>query len=119
MPRITTVGPDARARLTSAGAGKAYRERQPYREALANLSGDAMLEIEPEQGETMRRIKLRLSRAAKEAGREIRYGDTTDGKLLAWLAEPTRRRRRRRGRTDSAAEFAEPTPQNAPIDLPG
>ena len=96
MPRITTVGPEARARLVRAGAGKGYQDRQPYRDAIAGLTADAMIELEPEGGETMRQVKARLQRAAKEVGREIRSGETQQGTLLVWLAEPTRRRPRRR-----------------------
>ena len=85
MPRFTQVGLDARSRLVS--GGKSFEERAPFREAVANLSGDAMLEIEPEQGERVQAIRLRLRRAAKEVGREIQVGQTREGTLLVWLAE--------------------------------
>ncbi len=100
MPRFTQVGLDARSRLVSGGKG--YEERAPFREAVAGLSGDAMLEIEPEQGERLQAIRLRLRRAAREAGREIQVGQTQEGTLLVWLAEeaPRKRGRRRRGTTD-------------------
>ena len=100
MPRFTQVGLDARSRLVSGGKG--YQERAPFREAVASLTGDAMVEIEPEQGERLQAIRVRLRRAAREVGREIQVGETREGTLLVWLAEgaPRRRGSRRRATTD-------------------
>ena len=94
MPRITTVGPDARGRLVRKSGGR--DELAPYREAIASLDGDAHIEIAPEEGESMRAVKLRVTRAARQVNKDVRYGDTTDGSVLVWLASPTRRRGRRR-----------------------
>ena len=44
----------------------------------------------------MRAVKLRVTRAARQDNKDGRYGDTTDGSVLVWLASPTRRRGRRR-----------------------
>ena len=96
MPTIQTVGPEARERL--AQKGKTYEELAPYREAIANLKGDAHLELAPEGGETMRQLKLRTNRAAKQVSKDVRYGDTQEGTLLVWLAELTRMKRTRRSR---------------------
>ena len=100
MPRFTQVGLEARSRLISGGKG--YQERAPFREALAGLDNNGALEIEPEQGERLQAIRVRLRRAAKEVGREIQVGETQEGTLLVWLAEETPRgqRRRRRATTD-------------------
>ncbi len=92
MPTIRSVGPDAMGRL--ARKSKGDEELVPYREAIANLEGDAVLEVEPD-GETMRAIKLRVSRASKQVSKGVRYGETREGSLLVWLAEPSRRRRRK------------------------
>ena len=92
--RVKTVGQEARERLVSGGKG--YQERQPYREAITSLSGDQLVELEPEPGETLRQMRVRVRRAAKEVGREVQYGETREGTLLVWLAEEVRRRRRRR-----------------------
>ena len=105
MPRFTQVGLDARSRLVSGGKG--YQERAPFREAVANLSGDGMVEIEPEQGERLQAIRVRLRRAAKEVGRQVQVGETQEGTLLVWLADagqPVRRRRRRRGVEDGQGQ---------------
>ena len=106
MPRFTQIGPEARSRLISGGKG--YQERAPFREAVANLSGDGMVEIEPEQGERLQAIRVRLRRAAKEVGREIQVGQTQEGTLLVWLAEETSRRRGKRRRTTTDVLIADP-----------
>ena len=106
MPTIRTVDTEARARLTRKAGTK--DELAPYRDALANLEGDSLLEMTPDQGETMRAIKLRITRASKQLAKDVQYGETTDGTLLVWTHEPTRRRRRRRvtGEEASAAGAA-------------
>jgi hypothetical protein len=72
VPKIREVGAEARSRLIDgSGQGKGYRERAPYREAVATLEGDRLIEIEPEEGENLRQLKVRLRRAAGEIGREI------------------------------------------------
>ena len=109
MPRFTQVGHEARSRLISGGRG--YQERAPFREALAGLDNDGTLEIEPEQGERLQAIRVRLRRAAKEIGREIQVGETHEGTLLVWLAEETSRRQGRRRR--AATDVLTTNPENA------
>ena len=92
MPTIRTVGPDARARL----AAKGHAQLRPYLEAIAGLTGDQALEVEPEPGETLRMVTLRAHRAARQLGTSVTCGTTQQGTVLLWLGEPTRRRRRRR-----------------------
>ena len=99
MPRVKAVGPEARARLISGGKG--YQERQPYRDAVTSLNDQQLVELEPENGETLRQLRVRVRRAATDVGREIQYGETMEGTLLVWLAEPVRRRRRRRTETEA------------------
>jgi hypothetical protein len=97
MPRITTVDlAEARNRLKGRAPG--HDTRAPYREAIANLTDVRALELTPEDGESMRKVRLNLSRAAKEVNRQIAYGLNDEGNLIVWLeaAKPTRRRRRRK-----------------------
>ena len=94
MARMKTVGPEAKQRLRNVGKG--YVERQPYRDAISQLEGEQYLEVEPEAGETLRKLKLMVRRAAKEVGQEIDYGVTVQDTLLVSIAQP--RQRRRRGR---------------------
>jgi hypothetical protein len=94
MPRITTVDlTDARNRLKGRTSG--YDDRAPYREAIAKLSGDRILELEPDASETIRRLKHDVTRAAKEVNRAIGYGESREGTLLVWLDSPKTRRRRK------------------------
>jgi len=97
MVKINEVGTAARARLVPRGAGaEGYRLRAPIREAIAKLEGEQLLELEADAGESLRHVKLVSRRAAKEVGKDIQYGDTEQGTLLVWLAQPTTRRTRRR-----------------------
>jgi hypothetical protein len=95
MPRITTVDlAEARNRLRGRAPG--YDVRAPYREAIANLTDARALELTPDAGESTRRMRLNLSRAAKEVNRQIAYGLNDEGNLIVWLeaAKPTRRPRK-------------------------
>jgi hypothetical protein len=96
MPRITTVDlAEARSRLRGRAPG--YDARAPYREAIANLTAARALELTAEEGESIRRMRLNLSRAAKEVNRQIAYGLNDEGQLIVWLeaAKPTRRPRKK------------------------
>jgi hypothetical protein len=111
MARINRVGPEARGRLVRQGAGtEAYQLRAPIREAIAALRDGETIELVPEPGETMRQVKVVARRSAKEVGRDIQYGETREDTLLVWLAEPTRRRRRRRA-GDQGQDTDAPTPE--------
>lgn len=79
---------------------KGYQTREPYRRAIENLTPDSAIELAPQRGETLRHLKLNLARAAQEVGRTIAYGETSDGKIVAWLdeADVGQRARRSRGR---------------------
>jgi hypothetical protein len=109
MPTIRNVEADARSRLR--GAGGAAERLQPYIDAIWDLSGDQMIEIGPEDGETLRQVKYRLARASTVSGVAIRSGETQEGTVLVWLAERTQRRGRQAA-TSAATEEGEPiTPQ--------
>jgi hypothetical protein len=95
MPTFHEAGPDARQRLVHRAKG--YQERQVYRDNLGRLAGGQTWEIEPEQGETLRKIKVNVRRAANELNMNMRYGETPEGTLLVW-SEPASHTPRRRGR---------------------
>jgi hypothetical protein len=61
------------------------------------LSDGQTWEIQPEAGETVRKLKVNVRRAANELGINAVYGETADGTLLVWKGAP-RQRRGRRGR---------------------
>ena len=109
MPTIRNVEADARARLVGGRWG--VQRLQPYIDAIWDLSGDQMIEIAPEDGETLRQVKYRLARASTVSGVTIRSGETQEGTVLVWLAERTQRRGRQAA-TSAATEEGEPiTPQ--------
>ena len=93
MPQFTTVDlAEVKNRLRGRSRGRAARA--PYREAIANLSANHLLELEPDDGETMRGLKLNVTRAAKEVDRQVRYGESDEGTLLVWLETKPRKARR-------------------------
>jgi hypothetical protein len=90
MTTIRTVDVSARDRIRSHHSDT----RAPYREAIAALANDRALELTPADGESLRKLKVNVSRAAKEVGREIKYGETDEGTLVVWPASIRRRTRR-------------------------
>ncbi len=95
MPQVRQHDTSAKMRLKQRTKG--YQEREPYRQAIASLAGSNTVELLPEEGESLRKIKLNLARAAKEISISIGYGETREDTVLAWLTdgEPPRRRRGR------------------------
>src|SRR4051794_34774784 len=91
---------DARRRVR--GRTSVLDSRAPYREAIANMTDARMIELEPDTGETMRGLKLNVTRAAREVSRNIGYGESDSGTLLVWL-ESTKQRRGPRARKQRAA----------------
>lgn len=63
--------------------------------ALEELTGDSMLALRPDEGDSPRALKVQVSRAAKAAGRqeEILYGENANGELEVWLRERPRQKR--------------------------
>jgi hypothetical protein len=100
MARIREVDVSAKQRVKQRTKG--YQEREPFRQAVANLTTDKAIELTPENGESLRKLKLNLARAAKEVGRNISYGETGDDMIVAWLAEGEAGQRRRRTRRKDA-----------------
>jgi hypothetical protein len=98
MAQIREVDASAKQRVKQRTKG--YQEREPFRQAVINLSSDKAIELAPDDGESLRKLKLNLARAAKEVGRNISYGETRDNTIVAWLVEgdaaPKRRRARRK-----------------------
>ena len=101
MPQIRKV--DATAKLRLKQQSKTDQERDQYRRAIAQLGPQGMIEVEPEDGETLRKVKLNLSRAAKDIGLTIKYGETHDNTVLVWLADSTTKRRGRRPKAAAGA----------------
>ncbi len=62
---------------------------------LEDLTPDQVLVLAPEQGDSLRALKVQVSRAAGAAGRkdEIEYGVNPQDQLEVWLREKPRQRR--------------------------
>lgn len=101
MVRTETLGSEARSRLVNKGPGPVALA--PYIEAIRGLTGDQTLEPEPEGGDSLRVVKLRLTTASNQLGRSVHSGETEEGTLLVWLQEGQPRRRRRRRRIEGSA----------------
>ncbi len=76
----------------------------PLVSQIEGLSQGDLLAIRPEEGETIRALKVQVARAANSIGRkdDIEYGEADDGKeLQVRLREkPIRRRGPRKPRTE-------------------
>jgi hypothetical protein len=61
---------------------------------LEELSADNILALTPDEGDSMRALKVQVSRAAKAAGRQddILYGENASGELEVWLRDRPRQR---------------------------
>jgi hypothetical protein len=101
MPVFHDAGPNAKARLMATSKG--FQLRQVYRDNLGKLSEGQIWEVEPESGETLRKLKVNVRRAANELNMNVRYGETHEGTLLIWSEAP--RERGRRGRPRKVASF--------------
>ena len=110
MPRFTTIDRDEALRRVRRGR-PGTDERAPFREAIANLTAEWMIELEPDEGETLRKLKSTVTRAAKEVNRAVGYGESESGTLLVWLeARPRPTRRRKRVATPVVSPSAESSP---------
>ena len=102
MPLFKTASPDAKDRL--AKQSKGYRDRQVYRDYLSQLTSDGMLwGIEPEEDESLRKLKVNVRRAPNELNINVGYGETVEGTLLVWAETPSEKRGRRRPRKSPEA----------------
>ena len=103
MPVFTEVGPEARERLVRKSRG--YQDCSAYREMLSQVGGGRMMEVRPEDGEGVRKLKVNVRRAANEMKLEdIQYGETEDGALLVWAEQRPRRARGPRRRRDGSED---------------
>ena len=104
MPVFTEVGPEARERLVRKG-GRGDQDRSAYREMLSHVGGGKTFELRPENGESTRKLKVNVRRAANEMKLEdIQYGETEDGALLVWAEQRQRRARGPRRRRDGSED---------------
>ena len=62
---------------------------------VEELTADGMLALTPDEGDSMRALKVQVARAAKAASRvdDILYGENANGELEVWLRDKPRQRR--------------------------
>jgi hypothetical protein len=111
MVKVRQADEGAKARLVSGLRGPTWK--QPYLDAINGLESDQVLEFQPDEGETLRQVRVRIARTAKDLSRTLRVGETQEGTLLVWVAEahtPMRRGRRRKAEADPANMATQATP---------
>jgi hypothetical protein len=77
MPAFEGTQPDAGQPLVKPSRG--FHQRAVYREHLASLGPGMTLEIAPEGAESLRKLKVNVTRAAHELNLTIGYGSTAEG----------------------------------------
>jgi hypothetical protein len=62
---------------------------------LEELTKDNVLALSPDEGDSMRALKVQVSRAANRAGRkdDILYGENANGELEVWLRDKPKQKR--------------------------
>jgi hypothetical protein len=74
-----------------------------------------MLELELDAGESIRTLKLNISRAAKEVDRTVDYGVSDEGTLLVWVQEKPKQKRGPRKARHANTEGEAPTGASADV----
>src|SRR3954452_12975782 len=93
MPLFVEVGPEAKQRLQQMTKGD--QSRRVYRDMVAQLEAGKHVEVQPDEGESLRKIKVNVRRAGNELGVNVTYGETQEGTLLVWSEAPAIRPGRR------------------------
>ena len=94
--------PISQKTVTSPTANKKPPKWESLVSELEALSSDSVLALTPDDGDSMRALKVQVSRAATRADRkdDILYGENADGELEVWLREkPKQKRGPRKPRT--------------------
>ena len=94
MPRVERRSIDQKT-VTSMSATKKPPKWQSLVSELEDMTADRLLALLPDEGDSMRALKVQVSRAAKAAGRadDILYGENTSGELEVWLRDRPKQRR--------------------------
>src|SRR5438094_9501098 len=102
MPKVERR-PIAQKTVTITSPSKKPPKWQELVSELESLSSDSVLALTPDEGDTLRALKVQVSRAAKAAGRqdEILYGVNTNDELEVWLRETPKKTRGPRKRKEA------------------
>src|SRR5438874_710731 len=87
--------PISQKTVTSTAPQKKPPKWQALVSELEELTSDSVLALKPDDGDSIRALKVQVSRAAKAAGRkdDILYGESAVGELEVWLREKPRQKR--------------------------
>ena len=87
--------PIAQRTATITSAGKKEPKWRPLVSQLEDLTDDDVLALAPDDGESLRALKVQVSRAANAAGRkdDIQYAESPTGELEVWLRDKPRQKR--------------------------
>jgi hypothetical protein len=101
MPRVERR-PISEKTVTLTSQNKKAPKWQSLISELEELTGDNMLVLTPDDGDSMRALKVQVSRAAKSAKREneVLYGVNANDELEVWLRDrpkQTRGPRKKKG----------------------
>jgi hypothetical protein len=85
--------PISQKTVTITSANKKRPKWQSLVSEIEELSKDGMLALRPDDGDSMRALKVQVARAARAAGRqdEVLYGESESGELEVWLRDRPRR----------------------------
>ena len=102
MPKVERR-PISQKTVTITSPNKKPPKWQDLISDLESLSSDSVLALTPDEGDSMRALKVQVSRAAKVAGRQddILYGESAAGELEVWLREKPKQTRGPRKRKEA------------------
>jgi hypothetical protein len=94
MPKVERR-PISQKTVTLTSPSKKPPKWQSLVSDLEELSTDSVLALTPDEGDSMRALKVQVARAARAAGRqdEILYGENTCSELEVWLREKPKQKR--------------------------
>src|SRR3954470_23044951 len=94
MPQVQKR-PISQKTVTATSPSKKPPKWQSLVSELEELTRDSILALTPDEGDSMRALKVQVARAAKAAGRQddIQYGVNASNELEVWLRDRPKQKR--------------------------
>lgn len=94
MPRVERRSITEKT-VTTTSPNKKVPKWQALVSELEELTADGLLALTPDEGDSVRALKVQISRAAKAAGRadDVLYGENANGELEVWLRDKPKQKR--------------------------
>lgn len=100
MPVFTEVGPEAMARIVNKNQVNGVSLKvAPYLDFVKTMTPDIGYTLQPEGDETLRSIRVNMTKAANFLGIRLQYSEEADGTLL--VAIDTREKKVRKSKKNS------------------